>query len=160
MKPTPFVPVAFDQDERFVRNQTDDLVWHRSYNRTLYADTDRSQIVYHAHYLRYFEVGRASLMRDFAFPYREIERNGYVYPIIQCAVDFYSPLYYDDLMCIYTRPGKLERVKLNFDYIVTRSETEEIVCKGYTKHCATNSSSGKPVEIDEMTRRLWDEFPK
>jgi acyl-CoA thioester hydrolase len=160
MRPKPFVPVAFDEDERFVRNRTDDLVWHRSYYRTLYADTDRSQIVYHAHYLRYFEVGRASLMRDFAFPYREIEQNGYVYPIIQLAVDFYSPLYYDDLMCIYTRPGQLERVKLNFDYILTRSGTEEIVCTGYTRHCATNSSSGKPVEIDEMTLRLWQEFPK
>jgi acyl-CoA thioester hydrolase len=50
--------------------------------RTLYADTDRSQVVYHANYLRYFEFGRASLMRDAAYPYREIEESGYVYPII------------------------------------------------------------------------------
>ena len=50
--------------------------------RTLYADTDRSTVVYHANYLRYFEFGRASLMRDAAYPYREIEESGYVYPII------------------------------------------------------------------------------
>ena len=93
--------------------------------RILYADTDRSAVVYHANYLRYFEFGRASLMRDAAYPYKEIEESGYVYPIIDLGIQFYEPLYYDDPMWIHTRPAELERVKLRFDYVITHAETGE-----------------------------------
>ena len=74
MKPEPFIAESYDDLGPYIRDKTSGLVWHRCEMRTLYADTDRSQVVYHAHYLRYFEFGRASLMREAAYPYREIER--------------------------------------------------------------------------------------
>ena len=158
MKPEPFVPEVRREDPRYVTNRTDRRVWHRSRLRTLYADTDRSQVVYHANYLRYFEFGRASLMRDTAYPYREIEESGYVYPVIQIGVTYYTPLYYDDAIVIYTRPAELERVRLRFDYVITHETTGEIVCKGFTRHCAVNEA-GTPVEVDRKTAQLWTRFP-
>jgi len=159
VKPEPFVPETVESDHRYVRNQTDGLVWHGCRYRTLYADTDRSKVVYHANYLRYFEFGRASLMRDTAYPYREIEESGYVYPVIQIGITYYTPLYYDDAICIHTRPADLERVRLRFDYIITDEFRRKIVCKGFTRHCAVNAA-GIPVEVDEKTVRLWKVFPK
>ncbi|MBC2711576.1 MAG: acyl-CoA thioesterase, partial [Desulfosarcina sp.] len=35
----------------------------------------------------------------------------------------------------------------------------DIVCKGFTRHCAVNVS-GTPVEVDPKTVHLWDIFPK
>ena len=67
MKPKPFKPEIFNNDEKYVRDLTTGLVWHRTRHRTLYADTDRSEVVYHSNYMRYFEFGRASLMRDAAY---------------------------------------------------------------------------------------------
>jgi acyl-CoA thioester hydrolase len=159
LKPKPFVPEILDGAENFVRNKTDGRVWHRSKNRILYADTDRSQAVYHANFLRYFEFGRTSLMRDAAYPYREIEESGYIYPIIEIGVKYYSPLLYDDCICIHTRPAMLELVRLQFDYIVTHERTYEMICDGFTRHCATNAS-GIPVKVDEKTAHLWSIFPK
>ncbi len=158
MKPKPFVPETLEGRPEFVRDRTDGLVWHRCGLRTLYADTDRSAVVYHANHLRYFEFGRASLMRDAAYPYREIEDSGYTYPIIQLGVNYYHPLYYDDRIWIYTRPAQLERVKLRFDYVITLAEGGEIVCTGFTRHCAINTA-GTPVEVDPKTARLWEVFP-
>lgn len=155
----PLIPKVLDGDKRFVRDEADGKVWHRCQNRTLYVDTDRSQVVYHANYLRYFELGRASLMRDAAYSYLDIEKSGYEYPIIEVGVTYYSPLYYDDLMWIHTRPSDLERVRLQFDYLITDESSREIVCKGFTRHCAVNSS-GNPVEVDEKTAHLWKVFPK
>jgi len=143
----------------YVRDTVTGLVWHRCFYRTLYADTDRSQVVYHANYLRYFEFGRGSLMRDAAYPYREIEAGGYVYPVIEMGATFFSPLSYDDTMWIHTRPAVLERVKLQFDYLITRSETEEVICTGFTRHCALNGS-GMPVKVDSKTVQLWESFPR
>ena len=158
VRPRPFIPEELGNDDPYVRDQETGLIWHRCRNRTLYADTDRSAVVYHANYLRYFEFGRTSLMRDAAYPYREIEENGYVYPVIEMGVQFYGPLHYDDLMLIYTRPAELERVKLRFDYLITHLETGRVICIGFTRHCALNSS-GKPVAVDPKTVHLWKTFP-
>jgi acyl-CoA thioester hydrolase len=97
-------------------------------------------------------------MRDAAYPYREIEESGYVYPIIEMGVRFHEPLRYDDPMWIHTRPGPLERVRLRFDYIITHAETGAYVCRGFTQHCALNAK-GIPVAVDPKTVHLWKAFP-
>jgi acyl-CoA thioester hydrolase len=158
MKPRSFRPEALQGDDRYLRDSETGLVWHRCPHRTLYADTDRSEVVYHANYLRYFELGRASLMRDAAYPYREIEQSGYVYPIIDLGIQFFRSLYYDDPMWIHTRPSELERVKLKFDYLITHAETGQLICTGHTRHCALNLA-GRPVAVDEKTVHLWKTFP-
>ncbi|MFZ3044352.1 MAG: thioesterase family protein [Desulfatirhabdiaceae bacterium] len=159
MKPKPFLPEVMPDDKRYVRDRSGGLIWHQCRYRTIYADTDQSRVVYHANYLRYFEVGRNTLMRDAAYPYKEIEESGFVYPIIRVELDYFSPLRYDDPMMIFTRLSDIERVKLQFDYIITHRDTGDIVCKGYTRHCATNGS-GRPVAIDEKTICLWKNFPR
>lgn len=159
MRPRPFTPQALDGERPYVRDRTGGLVWHRSRMRPLYADTDRSQVVYHANFLRYFEFGRATLMRDAAYPYKEIEDGGTIYPIIQIGVDYFSPVRYDDPMCIYTRPALLERVRLRFDYVITHEESGDIACKGFTRHCAVNPK-GVPVAVDPKTVHLWKVFPQ
>jgi acyl-CoA thioester hydrolase len=157
MKPNPFRPEPYRNGDLYVRDAVTGLVWHRCSYRTLYADTDRSTVVYHANYLRYFELGRTSLMRDAAYSYKEIEDGGYVYPIIDLGIQFYHPLYYDDPMWIYTRPAELERVRLRFEYIITHLETGLDVCRGFTRHCALNAR-GIPVGIDPKTIQLWKAF--
>lgn len=157
MRPKPFVPEPLDRPA-YVRDTKSGLVWHRCELRTLYVDTDRSQVVYHANYLRYFEFGRACLMREANYPYKQIEESGYIYPIIKTELNYHSPLFYDDLMFIHTRPASMELVKIQFDYLITREDNGEIVCTGFTLHCAVNTN-GIPVEIDARTTSLWQQFP-
>ncbi len=159
MRPKPFIPEFLPDRPHHVKDTNSGLIWHRCEMRTLYVDTDRSQVVYHANYLRYFEFGRAELMRGANYPYKQIEESGYVYPIIKTELNYYTPLFYDDLMYIHTRPAQLELVKLQFDYLITRAEDGETICTGFTRHCAVNSKT-IPVEIDAKTITLWDQFPK
>ena len=158
MLPKPFIPEIVPNHPDHVKDSNSGLCWHKSEMRVLYVDTDRSQVVYHANYLRYFEFGRAELMRGANYPYKEIEESGYVYPIIKTELNYYTPLFYDDLMYIHTRPSTIELVKLQFDYLITRASDGEIICTGFTKHCAINSES-IPVEIDKKTIKLWNSFP-
>ena len=159
MKPKPFIPEPIGNDNTYVRNKTDKHVWHQCKMRALYADTDRSQVVYHGNYLRYFEFGRTSLMRDVSYPYLEVEQSGYLYPVIEIGIQYFSPTRYDDQVCIHTRPSELERVRIQFDYIITHDVSNDIVCIGFTKHCAINKK-GTPVAIDDKTLHLWETFPK
>ena len=159
LRPSPFIPEPLSDDGPYVRDKTTGFVWHRCKNRVLYIDTDRSQIVYHSNYLRYFELGRTSLMRDAAYTYREIEEDGYVYPIIEIGVKYHMSLHYDEPMWIHTRPSEIDRVRLRFDYVINHEATSEIICKGFTRHCAVNSK-GTPVAVDDKTVYLWNIFPK
>jgi acyl-CoA thioester hydrolase len=159
MQPKPFLPEIYNGDERYVRDTVSGTTWHRVFHRALYADTDRSTWVYHAKYLYYFELGRTSLMRDFNYSYLNVEQDGFVYPIIDQAINYYHPLGYDDPMWIHTRPGELERVKVTFHYIITHQGTGKIVCKGHTRHCAMRST-GSVTGIDPKTSEIWKAFPK
>ena len=159
MKPKPFHPEILHGDERYVRDRSTGLVWHRVFNRSMYIDTDRSGVVYHSNYLRYFELGRGTLMRDVGYPYNDVEKSGYVYPVVEVGLTFHRPLFYDDPMWIHTRPAGLERVKVRFDYVVTNAESGVIVCMGFTTHCALDKSM-KPAPVDPATVTMWRSFPK
>jgi acyl-CoA thioester hydrolase, YbgC/YbaW family len=153
-----FNPKAIDESGKFVRDTVTNLVWHRVQTRPLYADTDRSQVVYHANYLRYFELGRASLMRDMGYPYREVENAGFIYPVVDLQISFKNPLFYDDPIWIHTRPAEIDRIRVTFNYLITQVEHGCLVCTGFTKHCALNEKR-KPTSVDATTVRLWKTFP-
>ncbi len=153
-----FNPNPIDETGMFVRDTVTNLVWHRVQTRPLYADTDRSQVVYHANYLRYFELGRTSLMRDMGYPYREVENAGYIYPIVNLQLSFKYPLFYDDPIWIHTRPSEIDRIRVTFNYIITHVEHACVVCTGFTKHCALNEKR-KPTPVDATTARMWKTFP-
>jgi len=161
LRPRPFIPeqIVTDKNGLYVKDNSTGLVWHRCELRILYIDTDRSGTVYHSNYLRYFEFGRACLMRDMTFPYIDIEKSGYVYPIIEINVLYHSPLQYDDPIYIHTRPSLLEKVRVRFDYLITHKDTGVTICTGFSRHCAVNTS-GIPVAVDDKTVTLWKTFPK
>ncbi len=46
--------------------------------RVIYGDTDAAGVVYNANYLRYFEIGRTEMMREWALPYSQVEELGCV----------------------------------------------------------------------------------
>lgn len=43
--------------------------------RVRYADTDQMQVVYHAKYIEYFEVGRTDAMRSLGITYKDVETS-------------------------------------------------------------------------------------
>jgi acyl-CoA thioester hydrolase len=159
LRPQAFKPQVFADDERFIRDQVTGQVWHRVFSRPLYEDTDRSNVVHHARYLRYFELGRCTLMRDLGFPFKDVEADGYIYPIIEIGLHYYQSLQYDDPMWIHTLPLKLERVRVRFDYLITNGDTGQILAKGFTRHCCLNQNH-KPAAVDEKTVQFWSHFPK
>ncbi len=159
VRPKPVELVETGSDPNFVKDLGTGLTWHRTSGRVLYADTDCSGAVYHSNHLRYFEMGRAALMRDARHPYREVEEAGYVYPVIKTGVNYYQFLTYDDLIWILTRPAHLERVRVRFDYVILKDGNPRIIADGFTQHCALNSKR-IPVALDPATKEIWRNFPK
>ncbi len=108
--------------------------------RVLYGDTDAGGVVYNANYLRYFEIGRTELMREWVCSYSDIEKLGFVLPVIECWSRFKAPAYYDDLLLIETTVAEVTDLKCRFNYRILRQEPgtarPRLLVKGYTVHAA------------------------
>jgi len=105
--------------------------------RVIYGDTDRAGVVYYATYLRLFEIGRTEYMRNvLERPYRAMEEDGLLFPVVEAYVRYKSSATYDDLLHIETCMGKISAYSITFDYKITCSR--RLVVQGHTKHASTN----------------------
>ena len=68
--------------------------------RVRYAETDQMRVAYHSRYLEWFEVARTDLLRRLGFPYRHLEEQGWLLPVVEAHVRFLKPALYDDLLTI------------------------------------------------------------
>ncbi len=121
--------------------------------RVRYAETDRMGIVYNAHYLTWFEVGRTEFMRALGTPYRVIEERGYNLPMVEAHLRIRQPLRYDDLLVVLTWLGRLRSRVVEFRYEI-RDQAERVVATGSTTHASVESSSGKTVVVPDWLRDL------
>jgi len=131
---------------------------HRSETRVLYGDTDAGSAVYNANYLRYFELGRGNLMRDWLISYRAIEEMGFYMPLTECWLRYKAPARYDDLIVIETSIAEVAHRICTFAYKIVRPEEglekPRLLCKGYTVHVAVGMDGRLANLPAELTRQL------
>lgn len=145
------------RDDDFVIEAQTELKWHRTHFRVLYADTDKAGPVYHANYLKYFEIGRAGLIRSSSHSYRDIEKLGYFHPIVDLRVQFESYAEYDDLLSVYARPLSLAPVKFSYEYVVRNDAEKRLLVHGYTVHCCIDADR-RVCPVDPVTAVMFAEF--
>lgn len=125
---------------------------HQSTVRVLYGDTDAAGVVYNANFLRYFEIGRTELMREWVCTYSEIEKMGFILPVTESWARYKAPALYDDLLLIETSISEISKVKCKFSYRICRKETDsdraKLLVKGYTVHVAVDRA-GKMTSLPE-----------
>jgi acyl-CoA thioester hydrolase len=107
-----------------------------------YAETDMMGIVYHGNYLPWFEVGRTALLKECGLPYRELEAQGYLLPVIELGIKFHKPALYDDTVTVITQLRERPLLRIRLDYEVRRGD--ELLVTGFTIHGFINKA-GEPV---------------
>lgn len=126
--------------------------------RVRYGDTDAAGVVYNANYLRYFEIGRSELMREWVCSYKKIEKLGFILPVTECFSRFKSPAFYDDLLSIETTIDKLTKFTCRFHYRILRPDSQlqrpKLVAKGHTVHASVNSEGKLTALPDEILNKL------
>ena len=101
-----------------------------------YGETDKMGVAHHSSYLLWFELGRTGLLRDVGFAYRDLERDGYMLPVMEYNCRFFRGAEYDDRVVVETRVSELKSRLVTFDYRVLRGE--QTLVEGWTRHlCVT-----------------------
>jgi acyl-CoA thioester hydrolase len=121
--------------------------------RVRYAETDKMGVVYYAHYLVWFEIGRTEWLRETGWTYRSMEHEGLGLPVIEAHCEYKTSARYDDDLEIRTRARLVSPVRIGFDYEVVRRTDSQLIASGHTVH-VTLDRSGRPVRLPAQVRDL------
>ena len=98
-------------------------------------------VVYHSHYVVWFEVGRTEYCRAAGLPYRAMEEAGLLILVTSVACTYRRPARYDDALTVRASMPQLSGRGLAFDYEVVRED--EVLASGSTRHVFANRD-GRP----------------
>jgi acyl-CoA thioester hydrolase len=93
---------------------------HRHRERVRFGDTDAAGIVYYANYLRWFEAGRAELMRARGVPYHEVVSDGAYLPVVEAWCRYFASARYDDEVEVESWVHELRFATLVVAHRITR----------------------------------------
>jgi acyl-CoA thioester hydrolase len=122
---------------------------HRTQLRPLFADVDAMDVVYYGNYLKYFEKGRAELMRAAGSPYSALHAMGIHMPVTEASLHYLQPAHYDELLIVETRVAWVKKASMQFTYRILKpgenGEEKELVT-GHTSHACV-SNQGRIVRL-------------
>jgi acyl-CoA thioester hydrolase len=110
--------------------------------RVRYAETDRMGVVYHGHYIVWFEIGRTEYCRAAGMPYRVMEDSGLLILVTGVECKYRRSARYDDAVRVKSRMTELGSRGLSFRYEVV-DEEGRLLAEGTTRHVFADVS-GKP----------------
>ena len=118
--------------------------------RVTYGDTDQMGVVYHANYLRYFEVSRTEMLRSRGLAYRELEEEGLFLQVVKCSLEFHRPAHYDDLLEVRSTVAQLGKASLVIATEIWRDGV--MLVNGEVKLASVARATGR---ITPLTPRLF-----
>lgn len=109
-----------------------------------FNEVDSLSIVWHGHYVRYFEDGREAFGEKYALRYLDIFNAGFTAPVVNIQCDYKRPLRYGDRVKVETTFVDDLAAKIRFNYVISNPATDEIIAKG----------SSVQVFLDKETEQL------
>jgi acyl-CoA thioester hydrolase len=95
-----------------------------------FSETDPLGIVWHGHYIKYFEDGREDFGRNYGIGYLDFLKNGFVIPVVHVDCSFKKPLRYGDTAIVETSFIPCDAAKIKFGYRLFNKESRELVATG------------------------------
>lgn len=124
--------------------------------RVRYGDVDAMGWVYYGNYLRWFEIGRAEMLRAMGRTYRSIEvDDGVLLPVLEARCRYLRGARYDELVRIETGVLRRTRATVAFGYRVVGEDGARCAI-GFTDHGYANRDAKlvrPPAHLVELLAR-------
>lgn len=95
-----------------------------------FNEADPLGIVWHGHYIRYFEDGREAFGEKYGLRYLDIYKEGYTVPVVNVQCNYKRSLRYGDRVVVETTYVNTAAAKIRFDYKLYNFTTGELVADG------------------------------
>lgn len=100
--------------------------------RIRFSEVDMMGIVWHGHYVRFFEDGREAFSSKYEFNYLDVVGEGLSTPVVKMDISYKKPLRYTDPVYIETIFRNSEAAKIQYEYRIYKRDTDELVTAGST----------------------------
>lgn len=95
-----------------------------------FNEADPLGIVWHGHYIRYFEDGREAFGSKYGIGYLDFYKQGIIVPVVSVQCDYKRSLRYGERVTVETQFLPCLAAKLKFNYRLYNSETQQLVANG------------------------------
>jgi acyl-CoA thioester hydrolase len=127
-----------------------------------FSEADSLGIVWHGHYIRYFEDGREAFGKKYGIGYLAFFKNGFVTPIVDIQCKYKRSLRYGDSIRVEIEFMPTEAAKMVFKYMLFNARSGELVATGSSSsflyscnalgilelsHCLPSSLSGLALAL-------------
>ncbi len=129
-------------------------VIHETTIRVRYPESDPMGYAHHSAFPVWLEIARSELIRESGITYRQLEKEGYILPVVELQIKYISPLHYDDELLIISHLVQLSLAKIIFRYDMYCNKIR--VAKAHTTlACVTREGT-----IQQMPKILFNTFGK
>jgi acyl-CoA thioester hydrolase len=111
-----------------------------------YADTDMMGVIYHANYLKFFELGRTGLIEDLGYNYLSMEEAGYYAPVYDIQITYKKPLRYGDKAFVKTWVELNDGIKTIYGYSIINGN-DEVCAEGTSTHIIVKKNNFRPTSF-------------
>jgi acyl-CoA thioester hydrolase len=112
-------------------------------------------VVYHTHYLDYFEAGRTEALRNLGVRYRDLEDSGIIMPVVEANVRYRGPARYDDVIVVEVAFEEPPSVRVPIEYTVHREDEDDTLAEGHTTLCFMDAERRRPVRAPAPVREAF-----
>ncbi|MBL4586489.1 MAG: acyl-CoA thioesterase [Flavobacteriales bacterium] len=101
--------------------------------RVRFSEVDSLRIVWHGHYLKYFEDGRDAWGAEFGLDFLDIyETHGLLMPLVKTNLEFKSPLKYNEIGLVETTFVNSPAAKVIFNFKIFDVNRKQLKVEGQT----------------------------
>ncbi len=126
-----------------------------------FHDVDAMNIVWHGHYLKYFEIARCELLDQFDYNYGQMKASGYAWPVIESHVRYVQGIEFQQNIRVRAILKEWEH-RLKIEYQIFDAVTGRRLTKGYTTQVAVKMETREMClqSPDILLQRLhaWSAF--
>lgn len=97
-----------------------------------YCETDQAGVVHHGAYPAWLEMGRTELLRANGYAYRDLERSGVGFVVVELSIRYKRPAFYDEELKLTTTCTGITSARVEHEYVLEHGQTGVIVAEGRT----------------------------
>ena len=112
--------------------------YHETPLKVRFHEVDAYGVVWHGHYIGWFEVGRNELAEHFDISPLQLKGKNLLSPVVELTCQFKLPAAFGDSIIIQTTMERTEVAKLIFHYRVLHRGNGKVLAAGSTTHVLTD----------------------
>jgi acyl-CoA thioester hydrolase len=97
-----------------------------------FSEVDSLSIVWHGHYLKYFEDAREAFGKKYGLGYLDLYEFGYVTPIVNINCQYKVPLAYGETAIVEVIYHDTKAARIEMEYKITNATTGALLATGYS----------------------------